>query len=741
MAEIKEVVPFNFDDIYENAKAKLQEKGYDAPYEGSQSAQFLTAISYVVSMLNVNTAGNINEMLLTTATKRDNVLNNARLLGYEVEHKTSYTYTLTLTNNSGSTQTLAQYTKFSSSGDSTKTYYYTGETLYIPDGESEDILVKEGNLKKYSDSVYSKSLSVVIGETTDATGTTIPQYYIDIPFVDIEDDGIDVYATYYNDEGLLVEDEEWTKSPQFMIDKDSELNKQFVRLDNIRFKTPRIYFKMAGVGAGLKVGSIVNINVLQTKGSQGAMNDGDINGYDVKSTEIGDLEITNCVLKTEGSEEEDIEDIRVNAPLFHNSANRAITKNDYVSICNRQSSIKVSEVWGGEDEPTLSGSLTNWQPGNIWFSFLPSNSERSFYDVNKTSWFLNKNGNGEQEVDLVNNYVETTEVEDVWGVLDGMKIPTLIFHYRDPVYIDFEYSVQVLKYSAKSSKEVIHQRIFDAINNFFNVGYSDLSKAESFWYEYFQSSLNKRIDAELTDISGFENKLNLSVQLNEKLLIQENENVGGSNYDILIPFGLPFEGIEDIDGTFKPENLPIIGISGLELDEINWSNETIKLVDEAKLFQADINDNGTKIGTYYVVNGTKKYILIHLFVQEHRADDYTTFSELDAITVDPGGTDIPIGTRYKSSIADNSDPDNIVYRYYETILTIKGDAPPVVALDADGNLNEEYFKDVTPSGIYANSTLRVEDIENFKKMTITPISPNISAYKNSIPRLNRISFI
>ena len=69
----KETIPFSFSDIYSNIQAKFTENGYDYQ-EGSNTAQLITAMSYLVSMLNANTAVNINENILTLARKRTNIL-------------------------------------------------------------------------------------------------------------------------------------------------------------------------------------------------------------------------------------------------------------------------------------------------------------------------------------------------------------------------------------------------------------------------------------------------------------------------------------------------------------------------------------------------------------------------------------------------------------------------------------------------------------------------------------------
>ena len=59
MAKIKETVPFSFDDLYTKTATKFIENGYDVQ-EGSNTMQLVTAMSYLISMLNTNTAVNIN---------------------------------------------------------------------------------------------------------------------------------------------------------------------------------------------------------------------------------------------------------------------------------------------------------------------------------------------------------------------------------------------------------------------------------------------------------------------------------------------------------------------------------------------------------------------------------------------------------------------------------------------------------------------------------------------------------
>lgn len=78
MANIKETIPFSFEEIYSDLVKRMTKKGYDAPYEGSNLAQLITLLSYSISSLNFNTAVNINENILELARKRKNIIQDRK---------------------------------------------------------------------------------------------------------------------------------------------------------------------------------------------------------------------------------------------------------------------------------------------------------------------------------------------------------------------------------------------------------------------------------------------------------------------------------------------------------------------------------------------------------------------------------------------------------------------------------------------------------------------------------------
>lgn len=587
---IKETVPFNYDELFQKTRDKFIEKGYDIQ-PGSNTMQLATAMSYLISMLNVNTAVNINEMILTLARKRNNILQDARLLGYEPGNKVSYQYEIELTLNGGDF-ILPKYSEFVS-GD--KKYYYFGDIIQIPNapaGYKLKIMVKEGKLIKSSD---TNELSIIIEEFTE-NGVKRPQYYIDIPYTDIEDDGIEAFLTYYDENGILFNKEEWKKIATFTVDADTILKKQFYRLNNIDYGTPRIFFKLPNTGADLRLGTKVEMNILKSSGTDGAITD------DLTTTLP--VTITNVELKLQGTEEETNESIKHNAPLFWNSANRAVTKNDYMSICERLTLIDRLYIWDGNDEvPKI--------PGKIWFSFLPGTLTRKFLSNPFKNQFMLDRFEDEQ-----NWFLESSEILNIFDYLDAYKIPTLELIHRHPIYIDFEFNIEILKYDITETESAQNDIIFKIIDDYFfksEVKNGALTKLENFGTEFFKSNLIKRIDTQVTDITGLNLSLKTSVPLYSRNIIQEF--TGDKKF--IIPLGLPYEDMYEtltgdliIDVMPNVDNEEFIDSKNLYVDwsALSGSESTKEIVSLDVYLDTDI------VGSYTIYNGIR--VILEIIVDD-----------------------------------------------------------------------------------------------------------------------------
>lgn len=688
---IKETIPFNFDDTYAFIANKFAERGYDTQ-EGSNTMQLVTAMSYLTSMLNVNTAININETLLTLARKRKMVLQDARVLGYEAAHAQSYQYDLVLrlsnTQSYPVKKNIEKYSGFASSGH---TYWYLGQTLNItvPPESYEDVTIRviEGNLYKFTDD--PQSLVHVIEEVFDsAKNQWYNRTYIDIPYTNVEDThGLEVFLTYYDAEAKFFEQEVWTRSKQFMIDSDVLLNKEYIRLDDVEYGTPRIHFKLGDVGKELRAGTIVQVNVLTSSGASGEMT-GMPGALDL------DVDILSYKLIISGTGEEPIESIKKNAPMFHNSANRAITRPDYIAFANRHPAVRFTEVWDGNAEyPKIRG--------HIWFSFIPQNTKRIISDDHDPgySWELQYTF----EENYENFFLEDSEIADVFRSLDNYKVPTLIFHHRHPVYVDFKYDVKIARYTGKSTKPVANRDVFNVINEYFRSDIPTASvetNAELFEFEYFHSNLVKRVDLHLTDITGVDLNLATTMTLFEVHIIKENtdnsDNVKNDKCEIKFHLGIPFEGIFDKNQNIIFENLPDISTSSVIVDPELGAKRLY--VDKTLSTVTSIRDDKVSILPIRMTDWDGKERLYDEIIGEYKVFNHSTPDIEVTLFVTSGDGNLK---SYESSYTTGINPGH---------LRIK---------TTDGVIDKD------TSGI----TLEIKYPSN-----------NIVFTKNSIPRLNTVRF-
>lgn len=377
---IEEVIPFSQEDIETQVKNVLLSKGLtDILYPGSTVSQISDIMTYLIHVLNTNTAINLQEVILPLATKRINVLFGARQLGYEATQKTSYRYNLevsfkrneALTDSEIFNVLIPKYTSFTSNGN---TYYYMGQDIYVEGitnlnrfDKTFTIEVKEGELIRYEDNELLRFRSFT--EIDSDGNINTKQNYL-LPFSNIEEDGIECWLTYIDEFGTTVTKEYWEKYDQFLIDSTYESSKRkFVRLQNIFLQMPSIFFEIGGYGNPVRVNTLIESNILISKGASGVAEESFSVGGDLASQ----ISLSLGTVSHYGTNEESIDSIKENAPIFHNSANRAVTALDYVSISQRHEAVKSAVVWGIEDEYLQDSSFAS-----IFFSFLPSRTKRVF---------------------------------------------------------------------------------------------------------------------------------------------------------------------------------------------------------------------------------------------------------------------------------------------------------------------------------------------------------------------------
>ncbi len=637
LLESGSVIPFDQREIDAVMRKILYENGIsDVLYEGSNISQLTSVISYVIGTLNVNTAINLQETILPLATKRMNAMFGARQLGYEPHPKKAFRYNLSITpqyddtklNNDGSINTtdqtprsidLIQNTAFQS-GD--KTYYYRGETItsvfnfsnfeiqhksdyidpqYDPDVSYNDffyeIEVVEGTMTKWED---DPTLQFIARDFTNDAGIQEVNQDFLIPYHNVEENGLQVYIKSIDHSvapinGVLpYEQVERTKSDHFLIDETFTYDQnKFIRQENIILQYPVIFFEYSGMGQPVKSGDNILVNVFQTLGADGGSED----PFIVQDTVASQLfKVKSSELSSVGTSEESMDSIKKNATVFNNTANRAVTKLDYLAISRRHPNVFDSEAWGGEDE-------TPPQLGHIWISTVPNYTKNYLYTA-KDGSELEKHENivgttiSGDSTNLNNWYQTDTSVNDIIEYLDFYKVMTMQIHHRHPLYVNFDFIVDIVKYDMTKSKTLINELIWKGMDNYFT------DQIEQFNTEYLNSNLQRVLDTILSYQSGigYEIKVTGSLFRNMKDVFS-----GGAIYCSL---DFPFEDMFiDTDSHLRPSLLPNIdtlsfGFSGEDLT-VDYSALAPLTISQDSL-GTPILLGVTTVGTYTVnrVNST-----------------------------------------------------------------------------------------------------------------------------------------
>ena len=633
---LKETLPFSFDEIYQNIKQRFADKGYDSPYDGSDISMLITSMTYLTSMLNANTAININENILTLAQKRPNVIQDARMLGYESFKKVSFVYDITLVFDCGTDSngnliksklfTIPKYSAFLSNS---KKYYYLGSDIEVQKstGDKLTIPVKEGTLFSYP--VDNNSILPSVTYSENLKQVIANQQYLDIPYKNIERDGIEVFVTYYTSSGIKTVKEPFYKSESLLLDKTDNMNKKFIRIDNDEMGTPVIYFVLSGVGFNVPKGAIVEFVVLQSSGPDGVMTSN-------PSSPLKGIKVSNFSLKIKGSLEESNKSIKSNAPLLYNTASRCVIANDYEVVCKTHPACKEAIVFGGEDEhPQVLG--------NLFFCLTPSKAKRDFTnDSENTLYNLNDLENLDNNY-LLDDDIISTQVDKYGHITDAgvidivrhLNLPSLQYNIRNPLYIIMNFNIKIVRYAISTPKKDIRNTIFKILSDYIET----LEKPET---EFFKSNIIKLMDEYLTNASGLELDVNFQIMLTLKNITYEDIEGACDNTDptknpylnnplyekpkehaIYMYFSIPFEGIYNEDGSLDISRLPNISCENFEKEgktlRVDFTSNTSTPSDSnildknKKSIKFNVLSGNDIVGKYFIYNDLNPYIKIKIY--------------------------------------------------------------------------------------------------------------------------------
>jgi hypothetical protein len=342
-----QMVDLDFNTIKNNLKQFLQSQDTlkDYNYEGS-------ALSTLLDVLSYNTQYNAyylnmvaNEMFLDTAIQRASVVSHAKTLNYTPRSYVAPTskINLVVNNVTESTLSLPKFTNFMSESIDGVNYNFVNADEHtvtvVNNTATYDMLeLKQG---------IPSNLTYQINYATNPSATfRIPEITVDTSTITVE-----VQESYSN-----TSSQTYTLATDYLSLTDtSEVYFLQEGLDG----TYEIYFGDGILGKKLIEGNIVYISYIITQGSSAA----GANNYVLMDSVGGftNYTINSVLAASQGSEKETVESIKFQAPKSYAAQNRAVTKEDYMTIIKQNRSnipVQSVSVWGGEEnDPPKYGAI------------------------------------------------------------------------------------------------------------------------------------------------------------------------------------------------------------------------------------------------------------------------------------------------------------------------------------------------------------------------------------------------
>jgi len=342
-----QVTDLDFNSIKNNLRTFLQSQPVlqDYNYEGS-------ALSTLLDVLAYNTQYNAfylnmvaNEMFLDTALSRNSVVSQAKLLDYVPKSAIAPSATINLKINqvTQSSLTLPKFTNLLSEAIDGVNYNFVTTDSYTVNVQN--------NTATFNNVIIKQGIPTTQSYLVDSA--TNPNYIFTIPDVNIDTTTLVVSVQQSSTNSAY---QVFTLAPSYLQLTGSDAVYFLQEGQNGNYQ---IYFGDGILGQQLVDGNIVGISYIVTAGplATGANNFillDSIAGYSNTST-------FSVVATGQGGAKESISSIKFQAPKAFSSQNRAVTKEDYITLISQNNlGIKFDavNVWGGqENNPPAYGQV------------------------------------------------------------------------------------------------------------------------------------------------------------------------------------------------------------------------------------------------------------------------------------------------------------------------------------------------------------------------------------------------
>ena len=427
MAQKIRITELDFDSIKSNLKTFLQSQPEftDYDFDGSALSVLLDVLAYNTHYMGyyLNMVG--NEMFIDTAQLRESVVSHAKLLGYTPRSRVASQALINVSfqevvGGSNSSMTLPKFTRFTSAPKDGKSYNFVSVEQKVASKNVggyfnfNSVAIKEGEPVSY------------VFEFDSATNE---KQIFELPDLGIDTTTLTVQVQTGADNYVL-ETFELAEDATSVVSDDA-----VYYLEENRNGRYQIYFGDGVIGKALDDGNLVLVSYVITSGDEA-------NGIDTFKLSTNpkpgaSYTLTTAQESSSGKLAEDTESIRFTAPKSFIAQNRAVTKNDYEALINKNYPYFDSvSVWGGEEAvPPVYGK--------IFFSAKP----RGNYEVTQT------------EIQYMKDYV-----------LKPISVLTVTPEYVAPDYNYMNFIVDVVYDPRQTTKTAgsIQTSVRSAVENFAN---------------------------------------------------------------------------------------------------------------------------------------------------------------------------------------------------------------------------------------------------------------------------------
>jgi hypothetical protein len=368
-----QLTDLDFSNIKRNFISYLQHQDTfkDYNFEGSALSTLLDVLAYNTQYNSYYLNMVANEMFLDTALQRSSVVSQAKVLNYTPKSAIAPTAFIDFTglNISSNTFIIPKFTNFMSEAINGVNYnFVTTDTITVPTMNGT-ATVTGLELKQGTPSTY----------TFTVNSTTNPGYVFEIPDPSVDTTTIQVLVQ----QSVSNTNYDIYKSAENYLTLDSTSNVYF--LQEALNGNYQLVFGDGVLGKKLSDNNLIVVSYISTEGSSAA----GANNFVLMSSisNLGAYTISPVTKASTGGSKESIDSIKFQAPKSYAAQNRAVTKEDYITLIQQNKlgiSFDAVNTWGGEqNDPPVYGQVFVALKPTGGYSLTETQKQRLIQDVIK----------------------------------------------------------------------------------------------------------------------------------------------------------------------------------------------------------------------------------------------------------------------------------------------------------------------------------------------------------------------